>query len=339
MVIDTTKTMSDNETVTPRLVLKPGDTVFAFHGPLIYEAKVLKVHRANSQMVETMNEKEPVSKFPKLKHLMDIETFYLHYQGWNAKWDEWVGIERVLEYNEQNIFKKKELEQLTKKKPSKSSSNSSQSTSTSNNSLNSSSNSSSSTSSSSNPSKSSTKDKITKPKKKKLPTIHLKFQTNLKYILVDDWQFITRDRKLVSLPSEYPITSILKDYKEFRLPDLDLGQQNTLQEILDGLTIYFDKSLSLILLYKYENLQYLQLLNNNIVNSEVHPSKIYGVEHLLRLLTTLPGLISQTEMDTVSIGVLIKEMELLLAWINNNLQKYLSKYENTSPQYDSLARS
>lgn len=309
------------EVVAPRLVLKPGDSVFAFHGPLIYEAKVLRVHRPNSQMVETMAEKEPVSKFPKLKHLMDIETFYLHYQGWNAKWDEWVGIERVLEYNEQNIYKKKELEQLTRKKPSRSAAANRPAPSS---------------SSSSSSSKSA---KVTKPKKKKLATIHLQFQTNLKYILIDDWQFITRDRKLVSLPSQYPITSILEDYKNYRLPNLDLAQQNTLDEIITGLTIYFDKSLSLILLYKYENLQYLQLLNNNIVNSDVHPSKVYGVEHLLRLLTSLPGLISQTEMDTISIAVLISEIDTLLSWTNDNLQKYLSKYENTSPQYDSLARS
>jgi len=306
--------------------LQAGDIVFAFHGPLIYEAKILRVHRAGSATVETTTEPEAVSKFPKLTNLMDIDTYFLHYQGWNSKWDEWVGIERILEYNEENIFKKKELDQLTKRKASKPAKESSSQPSSQPN-----------TSQSSK--LSTTTSKVSKPRKKKVPTIHLKFHNSLKYILVDDWQFITRDRKLVALPSEHPVESILLDYKTFRVKMLDEAQQNVLQEILTGLQLYFDKSLSLILLYKYENLQYLQLLKKNVVNKEIVPSKVYGVEHLLRLLTSLPGLISQTEMDGVSIGVLISEMDNLLLWLADNLKQYLGKYENTSPLYDSLARS
>jgi mortality factor 4-like protein 1 len=306
--------------------LQAGDTVFAFHGPLIYEAKILRIHRAGSATVETTTETEAASKFPKLTNLMDIDTYFLHYQGWNSKWDEWVGIERILEYNEENIFKKKELDQLTKRRASKPAKESSVQPS--------------SQSNTSQSSKLGTNtSKVTKPRKKKVPTIHLNFHNSLKYILVDDWQFITRDRKLVSLPSEYPVEFILLEYKKFRLKKLDDVQQNVLQEILTGLQLYFNKSLSLILLYKYENLQYLQLLKNNVVNKEVVPSKVYGVEHLLRLLTSLPGLISQTEMDGVSIGVLISEMDNLLQWLADNLKQYLGKYENTSPLYDSLARS
>lgn len=310
--------MTDNQEA-PRLVLKPGDAVFAFHGPLIYEAKVMMVHRINSNLVETLTDKEPVSKYSKLKNLMDIETYYLHYQGWNTKWDEWVGIERILEYNEENIFKKKELEQLTRKKrvtitgPKP-------------------------TSSLSSTTSISTKKIV---KKKKIPTIHLNFQSNLKYILVDDWQFITRDRKLIHLPVSKPVTIILQDYKKFKLSNnnLSLAEIKLVDEVLDGLLIYFDKSLNLILLYKYENLQYLQLLKASKISDSSPPSSIYGVEHFLRLLTSLPGLITQTEMNNVSIGVLIKEIELLLSWINDNLRHYLSEYESTSPQYDSLARS
>jgi mortality factor 4-like protein 1 len=44
-----------------------GDTVLAYHGPMIYEAKVVKVQEEGGSI-----------------------TFFVHYLGWNKKWDEWV---------------------------------------------------------------------------------------------------------------------------------------------------------------------------------------------------------------------------------------------------------
>lgn len=53
-------------------------------------------------------------------------------------------------------------------------------------------------------------------------------------------------------------------------------------EILNGLRSYFDKALPSILLYKKEQLQYREVVSDNI-----SPSTIYGAEHLLRLFGML----------------------------------------------------
>lgn len=49
-------------------------------------------------------------------------------------------------------------------------------------------------------------------------------------------------------------------------------------EILNGIRLYFDKALPVILLYKKERQQY-----HEAVSANVSPSSVYGAEHLMRL--------------------------------------------------------
>lgn len=320
-------------------------TVFAFHGPLMYEAKVLKVHLAGQKKVLAAEGDELLQDNPKLSNdLMDVDTYLLHYQGWNSKWDEWVTRGRVLECNDENKFKKKELEKLVKLKKrgvkkkaptilAKATLGPTTKQNTLQNLLG----------------KQSLLSKLALPKQKQTsrkqglqkpnPSIYFPFNNTLKYLLTDDWEYITKDRKIVDLPSPMPISTILEEYITFREPSLLGEQKDILHEIITGLQLYFDKSLSLVLLYKYENLQYLELLKDHTINSGHQQSKVYGVEHLLRLLISFPALLSQTTMDGVSISVLMNELERLLNFLTENLPRYVNKYNYSSPQYDSLARN
>ncbi|EDK44430.1 conserved hypothetical protein [Lodderomyces elongisporus NRRL YB-4239] len=370
----------------------PNQIVYAYHGPLIYEAKIIKTKQATESFVlNNDNQQETFeqqgAKFDAAKW-DGLNCFLLHYQGWNAKWDEWVGEERVLEINEENKFKKLELEQLTKKKKVKKE----ESTKSSGNgkggsksgsksrgeggsrSGNGNGNSSSSSSSSNGGGGNASKRQRTSGSgssnassnssngggggggelRRKTSNINLKFPPELKYVLVNDWQYITKDKKLVKLPSNnYSVHTILQDYRNLRKEVLDKHQLGILLEILHGLEIYFNKSLSLLLLYKHENLQYLDFLKRNVISySQYQPgdaegsssrshcqSKVYGFEHLLRLLVLFPSLISQTTMDSLSISVLVLELEHLLVFLKDNMGKYQNEYEYQSPQYNSLATS
>ncbi|KAI5965178.1 EAF3 [Candida pseudojiufengensis] len=329
---------------------KPNQLVYAYHGPLIYEAKILKIKKStNDFIINNDLQHETLEQNPKFKSARwgnDQTVYFLHYQGWNSKWDEWVSIERIMEINEETKFKKLELDQLTKKKRVKkddTNNNSQQDSSKSDKNGSSSKKQktgSSSSSSTNNLTSSSSSSSSSKPTKKNV-TINLQFPPELKYLLVNDWQYITKDKKLVTIPvpENKSISQIIQDYKTQRIKNLQRHQQQILEEILLGLEIYFNKSLSLILLYKYENLQYLNLLKDNIINSEIKQSKIYGLEHLLRLIISFPGLISTTTMDSISINILISELEILLQFIKDNISNYQNDYYYTSPQYDALARS
>lgn len=122
--------------------------------------------------------------------------------------------------------------------------------------------------------------------------------------------------------------------KEYRSHSPTLA--DVLDEILDGLEKYFNASIGLILLYKFERLQYLNVIKNNTENRPM--SEIYGMEHLLRLFTSLPGLIAQTSMDPVSIKTIIDESKEILKFIDDNLPKYSNSYINVTPDYENLAQ-
>ncbi|KAF9600247.1 hypothetical protein IFM89_005071 [Coptis chinensis] len=59
-----------------------GEKVLAYHGPCIYKAKVQKVELSREE-----------------------GKYYVHYLGWNKSWDEWVEIDRLLKFTEENIEK------------------------------------------------------------------------------------------------------------------------------------------------------------------------------------------------------------------------------------------
>ncbi|KAK1323899.1 hypothetical protein QJS10_CPA02g00378 [Acorus calamus] len=63
-----------------------GEKVYAYHGPLIYEAKVQKVEFRKGEW-----------------------KYFVHYLGWNKNWDEWVIKDRLLKFNKENAQKKKAL--------------------------------------------------------------------------------------------------------------------------------------------------------------------------------------------------------------------------------------
>ena len=62
------------------------EKVLAFHGPLIYEAKIQKVAESETST-----------------------KYLIHYHGWNKNWDEWVPDARILKYTESNLERKREL--------------------------------------------------------------------------------------------------------------------------------------------------------------------------------------------------------------------------------------
>jgi len=71
----------------PKYKFAEGEKVLCYHGPLLYEAKVLKVQ---------VKDKVP--------------QFLVHYSGWNKTWDEWVPESRGAKWNDANLQKQKELQ-------------------------------------------------------------------------------------------------------------------------------------------------------------------------------------------------------------------------------------
>ncbi|CAG8501408.1 819_t:CDS:10 [Diversispora eburnea] len=88
-----------------KLNFSENEVVLCFHGPLLYEAKILKAENWGS------NDSGSGDKGP---------HYFVHYKGWKKTWDEWVPEERVVKHNEANLARQKQLKETfsnKKKKP------------------------------------------------------------------------------------------------------------------------------------------------------------------------------------------------------------------------------
>jgi mortality factor 4-like protein 1 len=105
---------------------------------------------------------------------------------------------------------------------------------------------------------------------------------------------VTWLNQIVPLPSKYPVSELLDDYREFQEPNVVPGSLNAaiLDELTQGVREYFNLALGRILLYKQERRQYSEwrkrIMNKN---DPIHKDgektlyQVYGAEHFLRLLS------------------------------------------------------
>lgn len=110
---------------------------------------------------------------------------------------------------------------------------------------------------------------------------------NLKSLLVDDWENVTKNQQVVALPAKVSVNQILHAYvEEEKLKRASPAEVDVLEEVIQGIREYFDKSLDKILLYRFEREQYHLLQKRRQAGSDLadkDPLDIYGAEHLTRL--------------------------------------------------------
>jgi mortality factor 4-like protein 1 len=124
------------------------------------------------------------------------------------------------------------------------------------------------------------------------PAVRLFIPDTLKSILVDDWEKVTKDQKLVPMPAPVSVSTFLNDYYEaesvHRRPNS--ADADILEEVIAGIKEYFNKSLGRILLYRFERPQFFTIHKELESGSGEHAGQslcdMYGCEHLLRLFGT-----------------------------------------------------
>ncbi|PXF44926.1 Protein MRG2 [Gracilariopsis chorda] len=212
-------------------------------------------------------------------------AYLVHFQGWTKSWDERVSSDMVFEHNEDNLRIAHRLLDGANRMRQQAA-------------------------------QPAENERDNKPPPEKpnnnTPSTPELFQLPpaLQRQLVDEWDTVTRESRLVRLPRTPTVQDVLHKWVASRRQSADKATR----EVAEGLQIYFDASLPMILLYRFERLQY----RTQVENSDRPPSAMYGPEHLLRLLLKLPFILED--------GPIEKEKLQVIAEKANELGKYLQKH-------------
>eukprot|EP00884_Botryococcus_braunii_P019253 jgi/Botrbrau1/6010/Bobra.104_1s0037.1 len=116
--------------------------------------------------------------------------------------------------------------------------------------------------------------------------LEISIPVELKKVLLEDNKAVVEEKRLVPLPRAPCVSDLLNEYvataSALASPEAALEMQG----VMAGVEVYFDKALRDYLLYEPEHRQGIHQLKRG-----QRASSVYGAEHLLRLMVSLPNLV------------------------------------------------
>uniref|UniRef100_A0A182NFL3 Mortality factor 4-like protein 1 n=1 Tax=Anopheles dirus TaxID=7168 RepID=A0A182NFL3_9DIPT len=164
--------------------------------------------------------------------------------------------------------------------------------------------------------------------------VKIKIPDELKVWLVDDWDAISRQNKLLELPAKVTVQEIVDNYVQYKKQSkvTTATKETAVADIGNGIVEYFNVMLGSQLLYKFERPQYAEIIQTN---PGVPMAKIYGSVHLLRLFVKLGPMLAFTSLDEKSIQTSLGHVQDFLKYLvkNSSTLFNMQHYVNTSPEY------
>lgn len=136
--------------------------------------------------------------------------------------------------------------------------------------------------------------------------------------LVDDWEYVTKDNMLISLPRKCTVSAVLEEFCQSKAKGGVIHP--SWRGVADGVRGYFNEAVRPVLLYRPEMEQLEALQRNGKLPTDL--ADLYGPEHLLRLFVKLPGLLSKPNLDEDSAKFLETKVSSLVKFLAKKADEY-----------------
>nr|XP_020833192.1 mortality factor 4-like protein 1 [Phascolarctos cinereus] len=339
----------------PKPEFQEGERVLCFHGPLLYEAKCLKVATEDKQV-----------------------RYLIHYSGWNKNWDEWVPESRVLKYSEANLQKQRELQRANQEHQSEGRARSvgpgrrgggpsslqqqkhvetlfqniritprpSAGAASARKTRKSKQKTGGGDGGRAGPSTSAARGSSQPQQRRRgrgdpaskseapaaaRPEPRVQIPAELKPLLVRDWELVTKQGRLFALPAVRNVDAILADYLAYKKAQ---GRGDSTEyaadELVGGIRSYFNVLLGTQLLYEAERPQHGRVV---AAHPDAPMSQLYGAPHLLRLFVRMGAMLAYTAFDDKSLALLFGSLHDFLHYLAREPAAFLdeAEYKEAAP--------
>ena len=145
---------------------------------------------------------------------------------------------------------------------------------------------------------------------------------DIRLVVAHDWeQIVGKPIHWAPLPRKPCVADLLQTYAATKRQGGAHGQ--AWRDFAGALISYFDAALPRLLLYRQERQQY-----DLRARGRGAPSRLYGAEHLVRLIIKLPKLLAQTNLAKGEIPRLKRKLEDLLKYLRQNRARlFLQAYQ------------
>lgn len=160
--------------------------------------------------------------------------------------------------------------------------------------------------------------------------VKIKMPDELKSWLVDDWDLVTRQKKLVDLPTKMnSVDQIIDQYLSQKKGCK--GKDSPIGEVMLGIREYFNAMIGCQLLYKFERPQYEKILKAEVEGKLM--SEMYGAVHLCRLFVKLGQMLVYTDLDEKDTSSLLVHLNDFLRFLSKSNMFSTTDYVTASPEY------
>lgn len=146
--------------------------------------------------------------------------------------------------------------------------------------------------------------------------------------LVDDWEYVTKCKMLISLPRKRTVSAVLQEFCQSKAKGGVVHP--SWRGIADGVRDYFNEAVRPVLLYRAEMEQLEALQRKGKLPTDL--ADLYGPEHLLRLFVKLPGLLNKSNLDEDSAKYLEKKVVSLIHFLAKKADVYFESAVYTTSE-------